>query len=103
MDISNRIVELRKKQDMSTNKLANKAGISQSYLREIELGKKNPTVEVLSYICYALNISLKNFFSEDDIKIQPALLSALESLSDNEQLKLAEFISEIKNGTSLNR
>ena len=98
MDISKHIAELRKQQNISTNKLANKAGVSQSYLREIELGLKNPTIEVLSYICYALNISLKNFFTEDTSNIHPSLLSALEKLNENEQLKLAEFIMSIKKG-----
>jgi len=46
VDISKRIVELRKQQNISTNKLANKSGISQSYLREIELGLKNPTMPI---------------------------------------------------------
>jgi len=98
MDISKRIVELREKQGISTNKLANKAGISQSYLREIELGLKNPTVEVLSYICYALNISLEKFFATNKSDIHPSLLSALDSLNEDEQLKLAELIIAMKNG-----
>ncbi|HBI60973.1 MAG TPA: hypothetical protein DDY31_07150, partial [Lachnospiraceae bacterium] len=48
----------------SVNKLANLAGISQSYLRDIKLGNKNPTVELLSWICEALELSLKDFFDE---------------------------------------
>lgn len=96
MDIGKRIVEIRKKQNTTTNKLANKAGISQSYLREIEMGGKNPTVEILSYICDALNISLKEFFSNDTTVIQPSLVSAIEKLNQTEQLKLAEFINELK-------
>ena len=51
MNVGGRITELRKKKGITTNRLAYLAGISQSYLRDIELGKKNPTVEVLSYIC----------------------------------------------------
>ncbi len=96
MDVSKRIIQLRETCNMSTNKLANAAGISQSYLREIELGKKNPTVEMLSYICDALKISLKDFFSENDYSVQPFLISAIEKLNEEEQLKLAEFIMEIK-------
>ena len=96
MDIANRIINLRKKKNMSTNKLANEAGISQSYLRELEMGSKNPTVEMLSYICYALGISLKEFFSEDEYEIQPFLLAALEKLNEEEQLKLADLINEMK-------
>lgn len=37
-----RIKELREKAGYTVNKLANLAGISQSYLRDIELGNKNP-------------------------------------------------------------
>lgn len=96
MDISKRIVELREMQGFSTNKLASKAGISQSYLREIEMGKRNPTIEVLSYICDALKISLRVFFSERDQDVHPFLQSALEKMSQEEQLKLAEFIHELK-------
>lgn len=96
MDLSKRIVQLREMQGISTNKLANKAGISQSYLREIELGSKNPTIEILSYICEALNISLSHFFSDQKGSIHPVLLSSLENLNDSEQVKLADFINEMK-------
>lgn len=96
MDISKRIIQLREAQKISTNKLASKAGISQSYLREIELGKKNPTVEMLSYICDALNISLALFFEDSEADLHPVLLSSLKSLSEGEQLKLAAFLNEMK-------
>ena len=65
MNIGEKITYYRKKKNYSVNKLANLAGISQSYLRDIELGNKNPTIEFLSYICEALNISLKDFFDDD--------------------------------------
>lgn len=95
MGIGKRIVELREQKNISTNKLANLAGISQSYLRDIETGTKNPTVEILSYICFALDISLQDFFSESKT-INPFLLSAIELMTDEEQIKLAEFINTIK-------
>lgn len=96
MDIGKRIVELREMLGFSTNKLASKAGISQSYLREIEMGKRNPTVEVLSYICDALKISVGTFFQEQERTVHPVLMSALEDMSQQEQLKLAEFLNEIR-------
>lgn len=64
MDIGRQIREFRIMKGYTVNKLANLAGISQSYLRDLELGKKNPTVETLSYICEALSISLADFFIE---------------------------------------
>ena len=96
MDIARRIISLRTSRKITTNKLANMAGISQSYLREIELGNKNPTVEILSYICDALNISLKEFFTEEELTNNPILVTALEKLNDEEQLSLADLINEMK-------
>ena len=65
MDIGKRIGFFRTQKGYSVNKLANRAGISQSYLRDVELGNKNPTIEVISEICWALDISLKDFFDDD--------------------------------------
>ncbi len=96
MDIGKRIVELRERKNMSTNKLANLAGISQSYLRDLEMNKKNPTVEMLSYICFALDISIQDFFAEQRNKVNPYLLSAIQLLDDEEQIKLSEFICAVK-------
>ena len=62
MELYKRITYLREQKGITVNKLANLAGISQSFLREIELGNKKPTIETLSYICDALEISLKDFF-----------------------------------------
>ncbi len=96
MDVGKRVRELREQKGISTNKLANLSGISQSYLRDIELGDKNPTVEVISYICGALNITLQDFFTEQNVeKISPFLLSALRELTEQEQDRLAEFISAV--------
>ena len=63
-DVSKRITYLRTQKNYSVNKLANAAGIWQSFLRDVELGNKNITVEYLSYICEALDISLADFFSD---------------------------------------
>ncbi|MCI8404754.1 MAG: helix-turn-helix transcriptional regulator [Clostridia bacterium] len=96
MNVGLRIKELRERKGFTVNKLANLAGISQSYLRDVELGNKNPTVETLSYFCDALDISLQEFFSEKTSEINPFLLSAILKLSDTQQIKLAEFLNAIK-------
>lgn len=50
--IGERITQLRKEKEITVNGLANKAGVSQSYLRELELGHYgNPSVDVLEAIC----------------------------------------------------
>ncbi len=96
MDVGQRISKLREAKGITTNKLANLSGISQSYLREIELGKKNPTVEILSYICESLKISLSSFFIIEPSDINLSLKCAIELMSDEEQERLAEFILTMK-------
>ncbi len=95
MDVGKRIKALREVKGITVNRLANIAGISQSFLRDIELGNKNPTVETLSYFCEALNITLSEFFNDSDHEISPFLRSAIKSLNDNQQIKLADFINSL--------
>lgn len=96
MDVGARIKELREKAGYTVNKLANLAGISQSYLRDIELGNKNPTIETLSYFCDVLKVSLRDFFDEDNGEIEPMLMTAVSTLSEEQQRKLAEFLTSIQ-------
>ena len=65
-DVGGRIKYFRTKKGITVNALANLAGISQSYLRDIELGNKTPTIEYIEYICDALKISLVTFFDIND-------------------------------------
>lgn len=92
-DVSNRIRELRESKGLTVNGLANLAGISQSYLRDIELGNKKPTVEYLEYICEALKISLVTFFdlSNDDSE----LIAIISRLNQKQKEKLALFLNSI--------
>jgi len=93
MNLGERLVELRTAKGLTTNKLANLAGVSQSHLREIELGKRNPTVETLSYFCDVLGVSLSDFFADNnEEEISPLLLTAAKKLSQTQQVKLAELI-----------
>lgn len=93
MNVGKRIVELREKRGISTNKLANLAGITQSYLRNIEMGKTNPTVEMLEYICEALNISIRDFF---DVNEATELTTAISGLTEKQKSALLGFINSMK-------
>ena len=95
MDIGKRIKSLREAKGLTVNRLANMSGISQSFLRDVELGNKNPTVEILSYFCEALNISLADFFNEADSEINPYLKTSIKKLNDEQQVKLADFINSL--------
>ncbi len=90
MDVGSRIKYFRCKKNISVNKLANLAGVSQSYLRDVELGNKQPTIEYLEYICLALEVSLKEFF---DTEYKPSELEeALFKLNNEQKAKLIEFL-----------
>lgn len=95
MDVGKRITQLREAQGYTVNKLANLSGISQSHLREIELGNKNPTVETLGYFCDALGVSLEEFFKDESGDISPVLLSSIKKLDHSQQLALAEFLKSV--------
>lgn len=94
MDIGKRLTFLRSAKGYTVNKLANLCGISQSYLRDIELGNKNPTVEIVSIICDTLGITIKDFFdeqTEDELASDP-LLARIYQLSPKQRQALLEFL-----------
>lgn len=91
MDIGGRIKELREKRHLTVNKLATISGISQSYLRDIELGNKKPTVDYLEYICYGLQISLSDFFNTEQ-EIDEDFYTTVNKLSDEQKQLLQQFI-----------
>ena len=93
-DVAKRIKYYREQKGLTVNGLANLAGISQSYLRDIELGNKIPTVEYLEYICDALKISLSAFFDESGEGDK--LSQKIGSLSDSQKETLLLFLSRIE-------
>ena len=92
MDVGKKIKELRIKKGITVNKLANVSGVSQSYLRDIELGNKQPTVEYLAYICDGLEISLATFFT--DVKSNQ-IIDLVNKLNDNQKEALISLIKTI--------
>lgn len=48
----------RKKQGWSQYRLAKEIGVAQSFINEIESGKKSPSIEVFFKICEALDIKI---------------------------------------------
>lgn len=99
MDIAKKITQLRTDRNLTVNKLANLAGLSQGFVRQIELGEKNPTVESLSLICDALNISLSDFFLETDAPPRQVLIEKLNQniscLSDEDIIALIKITNSM--------
>lgn len=96
--VGKRVSELRKRKNMSVNKLANLSGISQSYLRDIELGNKNPTVEIVYLICTTLGITLRDFFNdcEGTDFINDPLIERIYKLESNQRECLLAFLKSME-------
>ena len=94
MEVGKRVAFFRTSKGYSVNKLANLSGVSQSYLREIELGNKNPTVEVLAVLCDTLGVTLKEFF--DDQPADP-LISKIYQLTPRQRKTLGDFLDSLNN------
>lgn len=92
MDIGKRIRNLRKARDLSVKELAEQAYISDSYLRDIENGISNPSLDKLTTTCAALNISLSEFFGG-----VPALPGEIIRLVENAQQLTDEEIQLLTN------
>jgi putative transcriptional regulator len=59
--LKNKIKILRKKKKLTQKGLAQKTGLSQAYINELENGKKtNPTYEVLQKIAQALEVPISD-------------------------------------------
>lgn len=93
VEVGERIKTLREAKHLNRNQLATLAGVSPTYIYQLEKGEKSPTIEYLGYICFALNISLKEFF---DIKKDLISLDKLSQLTIEQKSLLNSFLNSLK-------
>ena len=100
MDIGAKIKEMRQKMKMSRKEFAKAAGISASYLSEIERGLKRPTVDIILKISKAFNLKISELLDEiPSTPMSPELKELVETLRNfkPEQVKLlSEFLKSLK-------
>ena len=56
--------KLRMKKKISQEDFADKCGLHRTYISDVELGKRNVSLENIERIANALEISLSDFFRE---------------------------------------
>ena len=61
MEIGIRIKKFRKLSGLTIKRLADKAGVTQSYISQLENDKVNPSLGTLKKIANALNINMIDF------------------------------------------
>jgi len=99
MNVAERIKQLRESQNMTKTRLAQLSGVSQSYISDIEAGKRNPTLEVISRICDALGVTVVELLSDEETKpeIEPESLrfaKLAEKLDPGERKALMRYLEE---------
>lgn len=71
IDFGTTIRKWRKKRDLKQDKLAQRLGVTSTYLSSLENNRKEPSIGLLNSICKELNIPREIFFwdsiSTDDI------------------------------------
>lgn len=64
MDISKRLKDIRQAKDISVYKLSQLSGVSETHIRDLERGDKNPSIETLFKLSVPLDISLPELLNE---------------------------------------
>ena len=93
MNVSKRLVDLRKRCGLTQNGLAERAGVSQTHLRRVERGEADITVGHLQLLCDAMNISVQDFFVENTETDE--LSTAISKLSPKQKTLLLTFLESL--------
>lgn len=96
MDLGNAIKHLRQQKGIKQNSLAEKSGISQTYLSQIENNVKEPNISTLKVICENLNVPLPVLFflAIDNNDIAPEKRNAFKHLAPSINSMVTEFFGE---------
>lgn len=92
--IGNQLKAYRKAKNMTTQGLADKVNISQSYISRFENGRAIPDIDLLERILIALGTDLATFFSGDEDLPEDLiqLIDTVKTLKPEARIKLNQFL-----------
>lgn len=95
--IGPRIKELCDKQQITKYRLSQMTGVTQTVLSRIIKGENVPTIQTIEKICFALNISLAQFFAKDEnppdlTAEQKEIIETWNGLNPEERERLMKII-----------
>ena len=95
--IGPRIKELCDKQQITKYRLSQMTGVTQTVLSRIIKGENVPTIQTIEKICFALNISLAQFFAKDEnppdlTAEQKEIIETWNGLTPEERERLMKII-----------
>ncbi len=103
VNVQDRLNELLKKQGISRYKLAKQSGIPEETLTNIFTRGSVPTISTLELICKGLNITLAQFFAENDmVEYTPEFKELYDEwifLTSKQKKLTLELVKEMRNTT----
>lgn len=86
-EVGNFIREQRERANLSLRRLAERAGVSNPYLSQIERGIRNPSAEILKRLSRALEISAETLYTRAGlIEAGPAAPTVVEAIEADRAL-----------------
>ena len=97
--VGRRIKALRKQRKFSQEALANKAGTSAKYLSRIELGRENPTLDILLRLSDGLDVEPYELFSfeegERTLRLRRRMGKLLDEVKDEEAARIVRILEAV--------
>lgn len=96
MGVGEKIKELRKKNNLKLEELAEKTGLSISYISLIERGLKNPSLKALEKIAKAFKLPPSYFLSENEDESIETFLRTKTLLDEEERRMIIQLIKSLE-------
>lgn len=97
--IGSKLKKLRKAKNLTTQQVADRVNVSQSYISRFENGRAVPDIDMLEKILHSLDTDLATFFSKD-MNDTPEdmieLIETIKTLTPEARIKLNEFLKVIQ-------
>jgi len=100
MDIAERLRSIRKSKNISVYKLSQLSGVSETHIRDLERGDRNPSFDTLNRLSVPLGITLSELFNESEEtaflnSTEKELLNCYRMLSNDKAEKLLDFLKTL--------
>jgi transcriptional regulator with XRE-family HTH domain len=99
LQIGNRIKAIRKERGITQTGLALKAGISRTYLADIEGNRYAPSLKILGVIAEALNLKVSELIEDEEMELSESYIKVMQSakktgIKPERLAALIEFLSK---------
>ncbi|ABB15388.1 helix-turn-helix domain-containing protein [Carboxydothermus hydrogenoformans] len=91
----NKIRELREERGLTLNELSKKAGLSISYLSEIERGSKKPSLKTIDKIAKALNVNKAQILETEQLEVSLTLGERIRLIREEKKLTISELAARV--------